>query len=342
MAEILPYFFYAVIGVAIIMYAVLDGFDLGVGCLHLFAARTDNDRRIMLNAIGPVWDGNEVWLVIVMGGLFAGFTDAFATIFSAFYNIFIFLIAALIFRAVAIEMRSKQPMLWWRRFWDGAFAVGSVGIAFLLGLVLGNLALGIPLNAQHDYLGTFGDFFSAYSVLIGVLVVSLMSLHGCIYLILKTEGALQQRLRAMMGPMIITFLGLLFLATTATLLYVPQMAARFVERPWLLGVIALGMAAIGVLLWMVRRHREGWAFISSCTAITCFIALFGIGTFPDLVHSTVDPAVNSVTILSAASSTYTLKILAIIVIIGVPMVLGYMGWVYKVFRGKVRIDHSSY
>jgi len=341
-AELLPYFFYAVIGVAIIMYAVLDGFDLGVGCLHLFAARTDQDRRIMLNAIGPVWDGNEVWLVIVMGGLFAGFTDAFATIFSAFYNIFIFLIAALIFRAVAIEMRSKQPMLWWRRFWDGAFAAGSVGIAFLLGLVLGNLAQGIPLNAQHDYLGTFGDFFSLYSVLIGLLVVSLLSMHGCIYLILKTEGALQQRLRAIMGPSIITFLGLLFIATTATLLYVPQMAARFVDRPWLMLVIALGMLAIGVLLWMVRKHREGWAFISSCIAITCFVALFGIGTFPDLVHSTVDPEVNSVTILSAASSTYTLTVLAIIVIIGVPMVLGYMGWIYKVFRGKVRIDHTSY
>jgi cytochrome d ubiquinol oxidase subunit II len=341
MAEWLPYFFYLVVGSAIVFYCMTDGFDLGVGCLHLLA-KGDQNRRIFLNSIGPVWDGNEVWLVIVMGGLFAGFPEAFATIFSAFYSLFTMLMAALIIRAVAIEMRSKRPSPIWRAIWDGLFFLGSVSIAFLLGVTLANLVQGLPLNRLHEYQGNFSDFFSAYTILVGLLAVSLFAMHGAIYLIMKTEGGLQQQLRSWVGPAVILFLALFVLTTGATLVFQPHMVDRFRELPWLFVVIALGMAAIANILLQVRKQREGWAFASSCAAIVFFISLFGIGTFPLLVRSTIDPTVNSLTITNACSGTLTLTVLSIIVAIGIPLVLGYMAWVYKTFAGKVRLDSSSY
>jgi cytochrome d ubiquinol oxidase subunit II len=156
--EMLQIAWYAVIAISIVFYTVLDGFDLGVGALHLFA-RTDEQRRIFLNSIGPFWDGNEVWIVIMMGGLFAGFPNAYATIFSGFYSLLMFLIAGLIFRAVAIEFRSKRPSKTWRSFWDVVFSFASILVALVMGLVLGNMILGIPLNSAQDFSGQFSDFF---------------------------------------------------------------------------------------------------------------------------------------------------------------------------------------
>jgi cytochrome d ubiquinol oxidase subunit II len=341
MAEILPYFFYLVVGTAIIFYCMTDGFDLGVGCLHLFA-KGDTNRRIFLNSIGPVWDGNEVWLVIVMGALFAGFPEAFATIFSAFYSLFTILMGALIIRAVAIEMRSKRPSTIWRSTWDVLFCVGSVSIAFFLGIAMANLVQGLPLNQMREYQGSFGDFFTIYSVLVGLLSVALFSMHGAIYLIMKTEGALQQKLRSWVGPAVLLFLGLFILTTSATLVLHSHMVGRFQDQPWLFLVIAFGFVAIANILYQVRRQREGWAFASSCCAIVFFISLFGIGTFPMLMRSTIQPESNSLTILNSCSSTLTLTVLTIIVVTGIPLVLGYMAWVYRTFAGKVRLDSSSY
>src|SRR3989338_3916968 len=183
---------FVMIGILFSGYAMLDGFDLGVGALHLFA-KTDHERRIMINAIGPVWDGNEVWLVTGGGALFAAFPDVYATLASGFYLAVMLLLCSLIFRAVAIEFRSKQPMKWWRQMWDVAFSLASILGSLLIGIALGNLVRGIPLDAQHEYAGTFLGLLNPYALLVGVTTLALCMMHGAIYLVLKTDGALHRR-----------------------------------------------------------------------------------------------------------------------------------------------------
>src|SRR5579872_3810659 len=197
--------FYLVLGVSVLMYVMLDGFDLGVGALHLFA-KTDEQRRIFLNSIGPVWDGNEVWIIIVIGGLFAGFPDAYACVFSGFYTLCMVLIAGLMFRAVAIEFRSKSGSKTWRKIWDVAFSLSSHVVAFALGLVLGNVILGIPLDATQNFVGSFSDFFRPYAILIGLFAISLFAMHGAIYLHMKTEGESHQVVKRWILPAIFVFL----------------------------------------------------------------------------------------------------------------------------------------
>ena len=195
---------FILVGVLFAGYAVLDGFDLGIGAIHLFT-KTDEERRLMINSIGPVWDGNEVWLVTGGGALFAAFPEAYATTFSGFYIAFMLFLVALIFRAVAIEFRSKQPMKWWRQTWDVGFAVGSVLAAFLLGVAMGNIGYGIPLNENHVFAGNFFDLIHPYTLLTGITTVALFMMHGTIYGILKTEGELHDRLRGWVRPTIIFF-----------------------------------------------------------------------------------------------------------------------------------------
>lgn len=211
-------------------YAVLDGFDLGVGMLHLFSKK-DAERRVMLNAIGPVWDGNEVWLVTAGGALFAGFPAVYATACSAFYPFIMLLLTGLIFRAVAIEFRSKQPMAWWRWGWDILFSFASLIIALGLGIVMGNLIRGIPLDENGEFMGNFFDLVDAYSLLIGLLAAALFLMHGAIYILMKTEGALHDKMRAWVNPAIISFIMVYALATTATLIYMPHMGAHIKEHP---------------------------------------------------------------------------------------------------------------
>src|SRR3990167_9433806 len=176
-------------------YAILDGFDLGVGILHLFTKR-DEERRILFNTIAPVWDGNLVWLVTLGGALFATFPMAYATILSGFYLDFMALLMGLFFRAVSIHFRSKKEWKWWRMVWDVAFSFSSALVSFLFGLVLGNLALGVPLDSSHEFVGTFGSLFNPYSVIVGLTVVSLFSMHGNLYLLLKTKNQFNQKIRS--------------------------------------------------------------------------------------------------------------------------------------------------
>jgi cytochrome d ubiquinol oxidase subunit II len=336
-----PTLWYVVIGVAAIAYAVLDGFDLGVGALHLFA-RTDEQRRIFLNSIGPVWDGNEVWIVIVMGGVFAGFPNAYATVFSGFYTLLMFLIAGLIFRAVAIEFRSKHESKRWRSFWDVVFSFASILVALVVGLILGNMVEGIPLNASQDYVGSFLDLLGPYSVIVAITTCSLFAMHGTIYLTMKTEGDAHEVVRRWINKAIGVFIFWYFLATAATLRFMPHMAERMFERPYLCLFPLLSLVAILFVPYHVNRRNDGWAFIFSSLSIALLLVVFGLGTYPTIVRSTIDSAANSITIYNAASSEKTLGILLLIVLIGVPLVLAYGAWVYRIFRGKVRLDKSSY
>lgn len=342
MAEITySFLWYLVIAVAVVSYAVLDGFDLGVGALHLFA-RNDSERRLFLNSIGPVWDGNEVWLVIIGGALFAGFPMAFATVFSSFYVFSMLLLFGLIFRAVSIEFRSKHPSVRWRRNWDVAFSLASILIAFGVGLVMGNLIEGIPLNEENDFVGSWIGFVKPYPILFGLTTVALFTMHGSIYLVMKTEGSLHTYLKSWVHRSIRLFVLLYVALSIYTFYEVPYMTYRFREYPLLLLIPLASILMIGNVNRQMKKDASGWAFISSCLSILGLVSLFVIGSFPVLVRSSLNPEIYSLTISNSSSSTMTLQILLIIVLIGVPLVLAYGAYIYRIFRGKVRLDDHSY
>ena len=328
------------VGVLFAGYAMLDGFDLGVGALHLFT-RGDENRRILLNAIAPIWDGNEVWLVTGGGALFAAFPEVYATAFSGFYVAFMLLLFGLIFRAVAIEFRSKQPMVWWRRFWDISFSLSSILSSLLIGVALGNMAWGVPLDAQGNFNGSFWSLIHPYSLLVGLCTVALFAMHGSIYLVMKTEGALQQQIREWTRSTIISFVLFYITVTMFTLLYVPHMTDTIRANPWLFLVALVNMLVIANIPREIFHGREMRAFLSSCAAVIALLLLFGIGTYPNLIYSNPLPA-HSLTIYNAASSHKTLQIMLIIALCGVPMVLAYTGSIYWIFRGKVKLDSHSY
>ncbi|MEI7911411.1 MAG: cytochrome d ubiquinol oxidase subunit II [Verrucomicrobiota bacterium] len=331
---------FVVVGVLFSGYAVLDGFDLGVGTLIL-GIQDDTERRLFYNAIGPVWDGNEVWLVTGGGALFAAFPAVYGTVFSGFYLAFILLLFALIFRAVAIEFRSKEPWAWWRRWWDRGFFAGSTSAAMLIGVAMGNIVWGVPLDAKGEFAGTFLGLLHPYALLMGVTTVALFMMHGSIYLHLKTEGTLQARVRSWINPLIITFIICYSLTTLATLLYVPRMTLVLREQPALFAVVVLLVLAIANLPREIHRGRDWAAFLSSCVAMLLLMALFGLGMFPNMVYALPEPA-HSLTIYNASSSVTTLKIMTLIAAIGVPIVLTYTVTVYYIFHGKVKLGKDSY
>ena len=332
---------FVLVGVLFTGYVILDGFDLGVGVLHLFVAPRDEDRRVFLNAIGPVWDGNEVWLVTGGGALFAAFPPVYATVFSGFYLAFMLLLCALIFRAVAIEFRSKHPSPRWRGFWDRSFAFGSLGSTLLIGVAMGNIAWGVPLDARGEFAGTFLGLLHPYALLMGVTTVALFAMHGAIYLVLKTEGELQARVRARINALIIAFILSYVLLTLATLLYVPHVTAAFRREPWFFALVVPVVLAIANIPREVNRGREFRAFLSSCAAMAGLMAIFGVGSYPYLIYSLPFPE-HSLTAFNAASSPKTLAIMLTIALLGLPVVLAYSISIYWIFRGKVRLDKMSY
>lgn len=331
---------FVLVGILLTGYAILDGFDLGVGALHLLTKK-DEHRRLMINAIGPVWDGNEVWLVTGGGALFAAFPEVYATVFSGFYLAFMLLLCMLIFRAVAIEFRSKQPMRWWRQMWDVSFSIASVGCSLLVGVALGNIIWGVPLNSQREFVGSFVGLLNPYALLVGVTTLALFMMHGAIYTVLKTEGELHQIARGWVNNTIIFFVVCYGLTTMATLLYLPHMSQHLRTTPVFFAVPVLTMLAIANIPREIFHGRDFLAFLSSGASIVGLMALVGIGIFPSLVLSWPNPQF-SLTIYNAASSPKTLSIMLIIAGIGVPIVLAYTSSIYYIFRGKVKLDSMSY
>ncbi len=331
---------FILIGALLTGYAILDGFDLGVGALHLFS-KGDKERRLMLNSIGPVWDGNEVWLVTGGGALFAAFPDVYATVTSGFYLAIYLLLFSLIFRAVAIEFRSKQPMAWWRQTWDVAFSLSSILSAFLFGVVLGNFVWGVPIGTDKEFYGTFLGLLHPYAVLVGITVVALCMMHGAIYIVMKTEGEFHDKVRGWVQNCIIFFVICYFTTTMATLLFCPHMADRIREYPVIFIVAVLKLLAIANVPREIYHGRDFMAFLSSCFAIVALMFLFGFGLFPNMLSSNPDPA-NSLTIYNAASSQKTLSIMLTIALIGMPIVIAYTVSIYWIFRGKVKLDEMSY
>jgi cytochrome bd ubiquinol oxidase subunit II len=331
---------FLLVGILFTGYAILDGFDFGVGILHLFVKK-DEDRRILLNSIGPVWDGNEVWLVTGGGALFAAFPGAYATVFSGFYEAFMLLLVALIFRAVAIEFRSKEPGRSWRNAWDIAFSTASFLAALLIGVALGNITRGIPLDKQGDFAGTFLGLLNPYSLLLGITVVVLFAMHGAIFLVLKTEGELQAMIKGWVPRLIGLFLILFLAFNVATFFECPNLVSVMITRPYGFVVLALDIVAaisIGVL---TARGKEFPSFLMSCLTMVLLMAVLGISYFPHIVMSMPDPG-NSLTIYNCASSHKTLWYMFIIACIGVPIVLAYTASIYWIFRGKTRLGHVGY
>jgi cytochrome bd ubiquinol oxidase subunit II len=328
-------------GVLLTGYAILDGFDLGVGILHPFVAKTNRERRVSMNSIGPVWDGNEVWLVTFGGALFAAFPEAYATVFSGFYTAFMLLLFSLIFRAVSLEFRSKFESLRWRAFWDWGFFASSTTAVLLFGVAVGNAMIGMALDGQGNFHGSVLDQLGPYPLLVGLMSISLLAMHGGLFLRLKTEGEMRQRLSRVLWPVWAVFLVLFVITTVVTLWAIPRATANFTSYP-VAGVAVLAMvAAVANIPRCMKKELPGQAFLSSCVVVTALVALFGFALFPNLVTASNDPA-NHVTIYSAASSPKTLNIMLIIAAIGMPFVLMYSALIYWTFRGKVKLSDHSY
>lgn len=339
--DTLAQIWFLLLGVLLTGYAILDGFDFGVGIVHLFIPRGDRERRLVMNSIGPLWDGNEVWLITFGGALFAAFPGAYATIFSGFYTALMLVLLMLILRAVSLEFRSKIESAGWRRFWDTSFALSSLGAPLLFGVAAGNVILGLPLDAAGEYWGNLFDLLNPYSLLVGLFSVSIVAMHGVIFLYLKTEGELQQRCRPWMWRSFFAFVALYALTTAATLIWVPRAVANFETYPLAWVVVGLNVLAIANIPRAIHHERPGYAFISSACTIAAFVFLFAVALYPNLVPAT-DPA-NALTIFSTArSSALTLEIMLLIAVIGMPCVLAYTAAIYWTFRGKVELDEHSY
>jgi len=331
---------FLLIGVLLVGYAVLDGFDLGVGVLHLFA-KDEHERRVHLNAIGPVWDGNEVWLLTAGGAMFAAFPIVYATVFSGFYLAFMLLLFALIFRAVSLEFRGQFENPRWRSFWDWAFGVGSLLPAVLYGVAIGNVMRGLPIAADGSLDVSLFALLNPYALLIGVLSLAMFVMHGAAFLAARAEGDLRERMVRTTRAAWTAFVVLYLIATLATFFVSPLPLKAVAASPvlWLLLVVLA--AAIVYIPVANRAGKLLPAFLASAVAIASLVGLMGLSLYPRMVPSSIDSGYN-LTIYNASSTPKTLTVMLIIALVGMPLVIAYTAFVYKIFMGKVVLDQDSY
>src|SRR5262249_35096469 len=291
-------------------YLILDGFDMGVGILHTLVAKTDYERRIVLNSIGPVWDGNGVWLVLVGGVLFAAFPLVYAALFSGFYIAFMLVLLVIILRTVSIEFRSKRPSARWRRTWDVVFSLASLGLVLLLGVAFGNILEGVKLDEQGNINESLIDLLSPYALLIGVTAAAMVTLHGAFYLAMKTDGDLRARVR----HAIPRAMGVFFVLATASVLATDlsndgkAVRARYVDDIWPVIVPAAALGALIVSWYMHRTGRDFWAFVGSAATIALLIITGAVGLYPNLLISSINEQYN-LTSNNAASESNTLTVM---------------------------------
>ncbi|WP_369266511.1 cytochrome d ubiquinol oxidase subunit II [Streptomyces harbinensis] len=328
----LPDVWFALIAVLWVGYFFLEGFDFGVGVLTKALARDRTERRVLINTIGPVWDGNEVWLLTAAGATFAAFPDWYATLFSGFYLLLLAVLLCLIVRGVAFEYRAKRPGERWQRNWEHAIFWCSAVPAFLWGVIFANIVRGVPLDASHEYTGDVFGLLNPYALLGGALTLVLFTFHGAVFTALKTVGDIRGRARRLA-----TGLGLAALALAAAFLLWTQGASGDTRTLVAMVVAAL---SLGAALAANARGREGWAFSWSGLAIVAAVAMLFLALFPEVMPSTGDPA-GTLTIENAASSPYTLRIMTWCAAIATPIVLLYQGWTYWVFRKRIGTQHIA-
>ena len=334
--EFLQILWFILIAVLWIGFFFLEGFDFGVGMLLPFLGKKDEERRAIINSIGSVWDGNEVWLLTAGGATFAAFPEWYATMFSGFYLAFFLLLVGLILRGISFEYRSKDADPAWRNRFDWMIAIGSFLSALLLGAAFANLARGIPINADRMFTGNLFTLLNPYGLLGGVTTVSIFLLHGANFLGLKLEGKLRERVN--------TFAKKLWLA--ASVLYIALGIFTYAAGFWARGMVNPGIipiAAVVVLLaagYFVNRRMEGWSFILVALNIVLTQVTFFTMTFPNVMLSTTNPDW-SLTIYNASSSQYTLTVMSVVALIFVPIILVYQGWSYYIFRKRIGTAKKS-
>ena len=332
---------FLLVGILLAGYSVFDGFDFGVGILSLFRTKNPDERRILMNSVGPVWDGNEVWLLTAGGALFAAFPPVYATVFSGFYIALMLLLVALILRAVSFEFRSKIEAPAWRRVWDLAFGVGSLLATLLLGVAVGNLLRGIPIDAEGQFRGTFLGLLNPYSLVVGLGALALFSMHGAAYLVIKTEGELQKRMQGCVNRGWVAFVVLYVGATIYTFFEARHLMEGVVGRPlfWMTFIpLIVSMTYIPIASGGGKALQ---AFLSSSVTILALWGLLGVSVFPNMARSSLDPAW-SLTIYGSSSTERSLSVMLVIALVGMPLIIGYTAFVYRVFKGKVVITPDSY
>ncbi|HZT38655.1 MAG TPA: cytochrome d ubiquinol oxidase subunit II [Bryobacteraceae bacterium] len=341
---------YILVALMLAGYVVLDGFDLGAGALHLIAARTEQERRMLLQSVGPVWDGNEVWLLAAGGTLFYAFPLLYAASFSGFYLPLNIVLWLLVFRAMGIEFRMHLANAVWRDFFDGLFSIASLLLMILFGAALGNVLRGVPLQPDHYFfVPLWTDFrpgpnpgaLDWYTALCALTAAAILTLHGALYVIMKTTGALNRRLRAAVGRLWTVVVVLSIASLIATVSVRPTLLHNY--RAWPAGwIIPLAVAAglFGVF-YFSRAGQERYAFLSSCLYILAMLAGAAFALYPVLLASSSDPA-NSITIANAAAGPASLSLGLVWWSIGMAVAIGYFVFVYRMFRGKVGLDSAEH
>ncbi|WP_372594299.1 cytochrome d ubiquinol oxidase subunit II [Actinotalea sp.] len=311
-------------------YLVLEGFDFGVGMLLPILGRKDKDRRLMINTIGPVWDGNEVWLLTAGGATFAAFPEWYATLFSGFYLALLLILLALIVRVVAFEWRGKFNDDRWRAWADRALIFGSWVPAVLWGVAFGNIVRGVALDADHQYVGSFFDLLNVFSLVGGATTALIFLTHGAVFIALKTDGEMRERSGALAEK--------LALATTVIAgAWAIWLQLAYSEVLWTWAAVLVAAGALVALVVTTRTRREGWAFLSSAVAIVAAVVLIFGSLFPDVMPA-FDPA-NSLTVENASSTDYTLTVMTWVAVVLTPLVLAYQAWTYWVFRKRITVEH---
>jgi cytochrome d ubiquinol oxidase subunit II len=325
---------FILVTILFIGFFFLEGFDYGVGILLPFLGKKDDERRVIINSIGPVWDGNEVWMITAGGALFASFPHVYATLFSGFYLALVLMLVALILRGVAFEFRAKHESQTWHALWDGAIFTGSLLPAFLWGVTVANLMHGFSIEQDMNYYGGLLPLLNPYALLGGGVFVTLFTMHGSNYLVRKVSNGIAERAQkaAFTFWMVTTFLTVLFLGWTF-------FNTDILTKPGINGLLPAILATISLLCsgWLIRAKKTGWAFVTGSLTIVFATAMVFMGLYPRLLVSSLDPSF-SLTISNASSSPYTLKVMTIVAAIFVPIVLVYQAWTYRIFRKRVNTN----
>jgi cytochrome bd ubiquinol oxidase subunit II len=313
-------------------YFVLEGFDFGVGMLLPVLGRTEADRRTMFESIGPLWDGNEVWLVIAGGATFAAFPVWYATMFSGFYIALLLILGFLIVRVLSFEWRGKAETPAWKGFWAWMNTIGSFGAPFLWGIALASLLHGVPIASDQSFAGDFGDLFTGYSLLAGIAICLLFALHGAVFLTLRTLGDLRERARRVSSRLapVAALVGAGFLVWTLVV------AADVNDKGVFPGILPVAVAVVAAVasVFLVRARDERWAFAATATTIAAVVATLFVSLYPRVLVSNPEFA-NSLTIDNASSAHYSLTVMTVVAAMLLPVVLLYQAWTYHVFRARV-------
>ncbi len=338
MYDALRVIWFILIGVLLLGYSILDGFDLGIGVLFPFLAKDEKEKRVLLNAIGPFWDGNEVWILTGGGALFAAFPHAYATVFSGFYLALMLVLFALIFRAVSFEFRAHSEN---KKVWEWAFVIGSFLPALLYGVALGNVVYGVPIKeiaGNLEYAGSFFTLLRPYPLVVGLFGLVMFTMQGAAYAALKSEGELQLRARQALMKAWWAFLALGVLTFVLTVVFLPHA----IKRPLAWVAAAVTWVAWYLIKKAVEEGNDSKAFYLSSLVIAGLWGIVGAIHFPNLVRAINDPANLSLTIYNASSSQLTLTVMLIIALVGMPVVLFYTAYIYKWFKGKVKVEEGGY